>query len=244
MRRFALLCFCVAAGISGPAAAGGRTLNVSAAASLTDALQGIAKQYREPVVFNFGASSTLARQIEDGAPADVFISADALNMDRLARAGLIVAKSRINVVANTLAVVVPDDSTLKIREARDLIGHRIAIAQPDSVPAGIYARQYLRRNKVWDRLAPDMIPVENVRAALAAAESGDVDAAIVYKTDALISKKVKIAYEVSRASGPKIVYPAAILRDSAQKPRAQKFLDYLRSPAAREVFRRYGFLPP
>jgi molybdate transport system substrate-binding protein len=218
------------------------TIHVSAAASLTDALQEIASRYSDKVVFNFGASSILARQIEEGAPADVFISADELKMDDLQRRGLIVKKSRRSILSNALVVVVPSDSKLKITSAKDLLGHSIAIAEPSSVPAGIYAKEYLREERVWDRVAGKIVPTENVRGALAAVESGNVDAGIVYKTDALSSRAVKIAYEVK--GGPRISYPAAVVSDSREKRAAQRLLDYLQSKPARDVFRRYGFLLP
>ncbi len=226
------------------AGGGAATLHVSAAASLSDVLRDVAAQYDAPVVFNFGASSILARQIEEGAPADVFISADELKMDQLARRGLIETKSRVNMLSNTLVIVVPKDGAARITSAKDLIGHSVAIAQPDSVPAGIYAKQYLGRVGVWDRIAANVVPVENVRSALAAVESGNVDAGIVYKTDAMISRQVRIACEIPRAEGPKIAYPAAVVAESRQKAAAQRFIDYLRSARARAIFRRYGFLPP
>jgi molybdate transport system substrate-binding protein len=226
---------------------GGAPLRVSAAASLSDVLHEIATQYGQPVLFNFGASSMLARQIQEGAPADLFISADELKMDQLTQRGLVVKKSRVDILANTLVIVIPSDSALKIESAKDLADpsiRNVAVAEPQSVPAGIYAKEYLRRIKVWDRITYKLIPTDNVRSALAAVESGNVEAGIVYKTDALISHAVKIAYEIPRAEGPKIVYPAAVLADSTEKAAAQKFLDYLQSEPARAVFRRFGFLLP
>ncbi|HEX7418313.1 MAG TPA: molybdate ABC transporter substrate-binding protein [Thermoanaerobaculia bacterium] len=225
----------------------GAPLRVSAAASLTDVLHEIAAQYGQPVLFNFGASSMLARQIQEGAPADLFISADELKMDQLAQRGLVVKKSRVDILANTLVIVIPSDSALKIESAKDLADpsiRNVAVAEPQSVPAGIYAKEYLRKIKVWDRITYKLIPTDNVRSALAAVESGNVEAGIVYKTDALISHAVKIAYEIPRTEGPKIVYPAAVLADSTEKAAAQKFLDYLQSEPARAVFRRFGFLLP
>jgi molybdate transport system substrate-binding protein len=234
------LIFVVAEGVGAP-------LRVSAAASLTDVLHEIATQYGQPVLFNFGASSMLARQIQEGAPGDLFISADELKMDQLAQRGLIIKKSRVDILSNTLVIVIASDSTLKIESAKDLADpsiRNVAVAEPQSVPAGIYAKEYLRKIKVWDRITYKLIPTDNVRSALAAVESGNVEAGIVYKTDALISTAVKIAYEIPRAEGPKIVYPAAVLADSTEKAAAQKFLDYLQSEPARAVFRRFGFLLP
>lgn len=222
-------------------------VRVSAAASLTDVLRAVATQYGQPVLFNFGASSLLARQIQEGAPADVFISADELKMDQLAQGGLIVRKSRVDILSNTLVIVIPADSALTIQSAKDLADpsiRNVAVAEPQSVPAGIYAKEYLRRIKVWDRITYKLIPTDNVRSTLAAVESGNVEAGIVYKTDALISSAVKIAYEIPRGEGPRIVYPAAVLADSTEKVAAQKFLNYLETEAARAVFRRFGFLLP
>jgi molybdate transport system substrate-binding protein len=226
-------------------------LHVSAAASLTDVLREIGGQYQKDtgdgVLFNFGASSLLGRQIMEGAPADLFISADELKMDQLQQRGFIVNKSRRSILSNTLVIVVPSDSPLKINTPRDLADpaiRNVAVAEPQTVPAGIYAKEYLRKLKIWDRITYKLVPTDNVRGALAAVESGNVETGIVYKTDAMISRIVRIAYEVPRTEGPKISYPAAVLADSKQKAAAQRFLDYLQGPSARDTFRKYGFLLP
>jgi molybdate transport system substrate-binding protein len=246
VKRLAVtLALCIAV----PLAAHAATLHVSAAASLTDVLQEMApiyeKQTGDTLLFNLGASSMLARQIEEGAPADVFISADEAKMDQLQRQHLIVNASRRSILSNTLVIVVPTDSRLKITSAADLAGRTIrslALAEPSSVPAGIYAKQYLRKIGVWPKVVGKVIPTENVRSALAAVESGNADAGIVYATDALISKGVRVAYEVPKAEGPDISYPAAIVSDSKEKAAAQRFLDFLQSRAAAELFRKYRFL--
>jgi molybdate transport system substrate-binding protein len=142
---------------------------------------------------------------------------------------------------------VPSDSRLKINSARDLANpaiRNVAVPEPQTVPAGIYAKEYLRKLKVWDRIAGKIIPTDNVRGALAAIESGNVEAGIVYKTDALISRSVRIAYEVPRSEGPKISYSIAIVTDSKEKAAAQRFLDYLRGAFALQTFTKYGFLLP
>ena len=223
-------------------------INVAAAASLTEALKEIGaayqKQHPDKIVFNFGASSFLARQIEAGAPTDIFFSADAAKMDDLQKQGLVKTETRTNRLSGSLVIVVPSDSTLKISSARDLSNpqiKRIALGDFTVVPAGVYARQYLESQKLWKTLAPKIIPMDNVRADLAFVESGNVDAGIVYKTDAAISKKVQIAYEIPRDTGPKITYCLALLRDSKQ-PAAEKFLDYLNSPAATATFQKFGFI--
>lgn len=232
-----------------PLAVLGANVRVSAAASLTDVLQEIApiyeKQSGDALLFNFGASSTLARQIQEGAPADLFISADELKMDQLQQRGLIVKKSRRSILSNTLVIIVPSDSRLTIASPADLADpaiRNVAVAEPQSVPAGIYAKEYLRKLRIWDKIKYKIVPTDNVRAALAAVESENAETGIVYKTDALISRVVRIAYEVPLAEGPDISYPAAVLADSKQRAAAQRFLDYLQSPPAQELFRKYGFL--
>lgn len=222
---------------------------VFAAASLTDALKEIAASWEiaggESVVFNFAASSLLARQIREGAPADLFLSADEAQMDGLERAGLVVPGTRRSVLSNTLVAVVPKDSALRIASARDLAGkgvERLALAEPTSVPAGVYSKKFFERVGIWDELAPKVVPTENARATLAAVESGNVDAGIVYRTDAAISKHVRIAFEIPAAMGPAISYPFALVKGAPRETEARRFLAYLGSPAARAVFVRYGFL--
>ena len=222
-------------------------LTVFAAASLTDALEEIGAAYGKAgggkVALNLGASSTLARQIQEGAPADLFLSADEAKMDALEKKGLVLAGTRRSVLSNTLVIVVPRDAAAKIVAPQDLAGVRtLALAEPQSVPAGIYARRYLTRLGLWEKLAGKVVPTENVRAALAAVEAGNADAAIVYKTDAGISKKVRVAYEVPRAEGPKISYPFAVVAESKRKDAAKRFLAYLASKPALAVFRKYGFV--
>ena len=232
-----------------PLLALGADLRVSAAASLTDALQEIGpvyeKQSGHTILFNFGASSVLARQIQEGAPADLFISADEVKMDQIQQRGLIVRKSRRSILSNTLVIIVASDSRLRITSAADLINpaiRNLAVAEPQTVPAGIYAKEYLRKLRIWDKIKSKIVPTDNVRAALAAVESQNAETGIVYKTDALVSRVVRIAYEVPVAEGPDISYPAAVLADSKQQAAAQRFLDYLQSPPAQAVFRKYGFL--
>jgi molybdate transport system substrate-binding protein len=222
---------------------------VFAAASLTDALTEIEVHWEraggEKVVFNFAASSTLARQIREGAPADLLLSADEAQMDTLEKAGLLVPGTRRSVLSNRLVVVVPADSPLRLSAADDLVGaavRKIAIAEPAIVPAGVYAKEYLVRIGLWSALSSKIVPTENVRGALAAVESGNVDAGIVYKTDALISKGVRTAFEVPPAEGPAISYPFALVEGAPREAAARRFLEYLSSPTARQVFARHGFI--
>ncbi|HTR41969.1 MAG TPA: molybdate ABC transporter substrate-binding protein [Pseudomonadales bacterium] len=224
-------------------------LTVFAAASLTDSLKEIGADYQketgQKVIFNFEASSILARQIAEGAPADIFFSADETQMDYLAKKDLIDPATREDRLGNTLVVVVPQDSDLKIDSAQDLTRTNItklALGDPKAVPAGVYAKAWLTKYQAWDAVEPKVVPTENVRGALAAVASGNTDAGIVYKTDAAISKRVRIAYEVPVADGPDIRYPMAMLNASGQPEAAKKFLKYLNSDKAAEVFKKFGFV--
>jgi len=202
-------------------------VDVAAAASLQDVLRALAPLYEakthDKVVYNFGASNALARQIRAGAPADVFFSADVLTiMSAPTEVPIVIVGNRLKILGN-------------LRTA-----HRVAIANPNAVPAGVYARQYLERVGLWREVAPKVIPTENVRAALAAFEGGNVDAAIVYFTDA--PKLPGLVVEGKDA--PLINYPAAVVRGARHPAAARRFLAFLRSPEAMAVFKRFGFLPP
>jgi molybdate transport system substrate-binding protein len=226
-------------------ASGPQEISVYAAASLADVLTEIGKTWQSSSghrpVFNFGASSDLARQILAGAPADVFFSADAAQMGLAIRQGLVRAGDRTDLLSNTLVVIVPKESAARVAAAQDLASFgKIALADPEAVPAGVYARAWLEAKGVWSALEDRVVPTLHVRAALAAVESGNVDAGIVYKTDAARSTRARIALEVKPDEGPKIVYPLAPL--AAAKPAASSFVAYLQTPAAREVFVRHGFL--
>ena len=219
---------------------------VFAAASLTDALQEIApgfeKETGHRVAFSFGGSNDLARQIKAGAPADVFFSADKRQMEGLEASGLVRAQDRVDVLANTLVVVVPAASQAAVRRAQDLQPLvRIALADPQAVPAGVYARTWLESLGLWAALKDKVVPTLDVRAALAAVETGNADAGVVYRTDAAISKRVQVAFEVPRDQGPPIVYPLAPIATS-RKPATAAVVRYLTSEPARQVYRRFGFV--
>jgi molybdate transport system substrate-binding protein len=222
---------------------------VFAAASLTESLREIARDYesisRDKLVFNFGGSSTLARQIEEGAPADLFFSADEAQMDRLRAKGLVVEESLTNLLSNTLVIVVAAKEGAVVTSAQDLATpaiRRVALGNPQAVPIGVYARRFLQQEGLWAAVSPKVIATESVRAALAAVESGNADASIVYKTDALVSRKVKTAYELPASKTPAIRYPAAVVKDARNKNAAESFLRYLASPSSGTVFRRQGFV--
>ena len=222
---------------------------VFAAASLSEALKDIASDYQKEsgtkIVMNLGASSTLARQIVEGAPADVFFSADEAKMDALETKGLIIAETRRNRLSNSLVIIVSRDGSPKITGPKDLATERvgrIALADPAMVPAGVYAKKYLEQQNLWASVKTKVIATENVRGALAAVETGNVDAGIVYGTDAEISKNVKVAYEVPAKEGPQIRYPMAAVKGSKNQEAARKFLEYLASDGAGKTFQKYGFI--
>jgi molybdate transport system substrate-binding protein len=216
------------------------------AASLTDVLReaGTAFEARtgHKVMFNFGASNDLARQIQAGAPADVFFSADTPQMDVLEKAGLVKGEERVDVLSNALVIVVPASSTRALSSAADLLGcPRIALADPQAVPAGIYARTYLESLDLWGKIKDKVVPMLNVRAALAAVESEHADAAIVYRTDAAISPRVKVAFEVPADRGPRIVYPLASIVGS-KKAATAELRRFLTSPEALSIYAKQGFV--
>jgi len=226
-------------------AASADTVRIFAAASLTDALQAVGRLQASPrLVFQFGASNDLARQIRAGAPADLFFSADSRQMDALQSAGLIEAATRRDVLSNQLVVVVPTASPLSLSGPQDLARpeiRRIAIADPAAVPAGVYARAYLERLSLWSQLERRLIPTLDVRAALAAVGAGNADAGFVYRTDAALSERVRVLYEVPLDEGPRIVYPLAVLKGRLTTA-VGNVLDSLLSEAAREIFQKHGFI--
>jgi len=231
------------------AAGSAAEITVFAAASLMDGLKEIAalyeKESHDRVVLNLGASSTLARQIEEGAPADLFFSADERQMDRLEKQGLLVRGTRKKLLSNSLVVIVAAKDGASIGSAADLAKlRRIALGDPKAVPIGVYARAYLEKQGLWDRIEPKLVLTENVRAALAAVAAGNADASIVYKTDAAISRSVKISFEVPPSEGPPISYPVAVVKDSKQPEASRRLLDFLASPKALETFRKQGFIIP
>jgi molybdate transport system substrate-binding protein len=224
-------------------------IHVLAAASLTESLKEIAAGYEkrsgDKVVFNFGASSFLARQIEEGAPADIFFSADEAKMDGLVRKRLLVKETRKSRLSNSLVIIVAAEQGAAIEGPRDLATDkvkRLALAEPRTVPAGIYAKEYLQHLRLWPAVEAKVVPTENVRGALAAVEAGNAEAGIVYKTDAAISKKVKVAYEVPANGSPVISYPVALVKEAREPEAAGRFLKHLDSEEAVRVFERCGFV--
>jgi molybdate transport system substrate-binding protein len=236
--------------VSAPSAHGREKITVFAAASLTNALQDIDSSFDvktgNAIRESFASSSTLARQIEAGAPAQIFISADTKWMSYLAQKGLIAAQRIL--LSNALALVVPVDSPLAPRAVDRtvdwlrLLGTdgRLALGDPDHVPAGIYAKEALQHLGAWKELEPRLAPAEDVRGALALVERGEAPLGIVYATDARVSARVRIVGIFPAASHAPIVYPAAILK-GADSAGVQAYFHFLSGPEARAVFARCGF---
>jgi molybdate transport system substrate-binding protein len=226
-------------------------ITVFAAASLTNVLQqlgdGFTKQTSIPVRFSFAASSALARQIENGAPADVFFSADLEWMDYLQTRNLIQRDTRCDVLGNRLVLVAPADSKIELKIAprfplaKVLGTGRLATGDPDSVPVGRYAREALTTLGVWNDVADRMVRADSVRSALAFVDRGEAPLGIVYETDALIDKRVRVVDVFPANSHLPIIYPMALT--SAAKPNAARFVAYLRGPAGEAAFKAYGFTP-
>ncbi|WP_423803042.1 molybdate ABC transporter substrate-binding protein [Paenibacillus pseudetheri] len=221
---------------------------VSAAASLQDSLDKMALLYEKKhpdidLVFNYAASGTLQKQIEQGAPADLFFSAGDKQMNALVNAGL-VSDHKV-LLKNQLVLVVPSNSKASlntITQLTDKSFKKVAVGQPESVPAGQYAQQSLTAKKVWDTLQNKLVFAKDVRQVLSYVETGNVDAGFVYKTDALTSKKTKIALTVGPHVHKAINYPAGIVKDSKNQKEAKELYSYLQSKEASDIFASYGFL--
>ncbi|MBI1362191.1 MAG: molybdate ABC transporter substrate-binding protein [Alphaproteobacteria bacterium] len=256
MRRLRLVVCAVLAtlaGLAGAAAAVAqeKPVRVYAASSLTDALNQIGDLYAKhghprPVIV-YAASSTLARQIEQGAPADVFISADEAWMDYLETRKLIDPATRASTLANQLALVAPADRPFALAIGKDmdlkgaLKGGKLAMGDPDSVPAGKYGKAALETLGIWPGIASSVVRAENVRAALLFVERGEAAAGVVYLTDRIIAKdKVALVGVFPAESHPPISYPSAAV-SGGDRPAASSFLAFLDSPEARAVFTRLGF---
>ena len=225
------------------------TLNISAAASLTDALAEINTVYTTEhpwvtIIPNFGSSGTIQQQIENGAPCDVFVSAATAQMDNLEKKGLLWEGTRRNLLINSLVLIVPAQSKLDIRGFSSLTAEnvkRIAVGDPASVPAGAYARQAFELLGLAAAVQPKLVLGGNVRQVLTYVETGDADAGVVFVTDALSTNKVSIIASAPEEINAKIAYPVAIIKSSKNPPAAGDYIDFLLSTAGRTVFEKYGF---
>ncbi|UUZ82780.1 molybdate ABC transporter substrate-binding protein [Paenibacillus sp. P26] len=224
-------------------------LTVSAAASMTDALKDIQKAYetKNPNIklnFNFGASGALQQQIEQGAPADLFLSAAVKNMKALVDKQLIDTNQQKKPLTNELVAVVASDGKMAIGRMEDLSQadvKKIAVGIPESVPAGGYAKEALTNVKLWDALQPKLVQAKDVRQVLQYVETGNADVGFVYKTDALTSSKVKVAFAVDSKTYTPVEYPIGIVKATKHSKEAADFYAYLQSRPALDVFVQYGF---
>ncbi len=224
---------------------------VFSAASTTNAVSDIGKlfagQKMGEVLPSFASSSTLAKQIENGAPANVYISANKKWMDYLEEKKMIDANSRFDLLGNRIVLIAPADSEIDkvaIGAGIDLAGllrdGRLAMGDPDHVPAGIYGKQALEKLNAWESIKDKVARAKDVRAALALVERGEALLGVVYATDAAITDKVKVVGVFPEDSHPPIVYPAALVA-GGETPAAKTFLDFLKTPEAKNVFEKYGF---
>lgn len=223
-------------------------VRVYAASSMTNALNALIGDYQEDhdvrIVPIYGGSSSLARQIEQGAPADIYISANSLWVERLVKTGVAKSQAVTDFARNQLVVIAPiaSDVALDPLQAdswqRALNGQRLAIGQPNAVPAGIYAKQALESLGAWTVVSRSLAPTNNVRTALTLVERGETPLGIVYKTDAQVSEKVKVLYQFDSATHQPIRYPVVTL---SQGSAAKQFSNYLQSDTAQKTLRQYGF---
>lgn len=247
----AAVIFLLAAVLAGCGGTGGTAetqITVSVAASLQDALGEIQKIYavKKPkvkVTINFASSGSLQRQIEQGAPVDLFLSAGSKQMDELESKDLIIKESRTDILSNDLVLITSkDNNTVKSFQDLSNPGVKIiGIGAPESVPAGKYAKEALTFMKLWDTLTPKLVQAKDVRQVLAYVETGNAEAGLVYGSDANISDKVKIAAVAPADSHMPIVYPAAIIAAAKNKTAAEEFLNFLQTEEAARVFVKYGF---
>jgi molybdate transport system substrate-binding protein len=245
--RRALAASLLAALAVGPHPAAAQPLTVSAASSVADVVAEAGRAWAAAggagVQVNAAGSNVLARQIAAGAPVDVFLSADRAQMQVAERSGRLAPGSVRDLLANTLVVVVPAGASPAALRPQDLAAPRIAriaMGNPDSVPAGVYARQWLESAGLWAAVSGKVVPVLSVRAALAAVRAGRADAGIVFGTDARTTPDVPVAYTVPAADAPPIRYPVAVVRGRREAD-ATRFVEFLFTPAAREILTRAGF---
>ena len=223
-------------------------LLVSAAASLRESLQEIQLLYPPNkqninLTYNFGASGALQQQIENGAPADIFVSAAQKQMDALESKNLILNDTRRNLLTNRLVLIVPKNSSsiTDFTQLTDSNVKKIAIGEPKSVPVGQYAEEVFTKLGILEQVRPKLVLGNNVRQVLAAVESGNVDAGVVYTTDAKTSNQVKVVATAAENLHSKIVYPVAVLKTSKNASAAREYVEFLSNNQAKNVFDKYGF---
>jgi molybdate transport system substrate-binding protein len=248
---FSLLFSIVLKSINPPIALAQTNTNIliSAAASLTDSLEEIKIEFEKAnplikITYNFGASGSLQQQIEQGAPVDIFISAAARQMDALVEKGLIDESTLQNLLTNSLVLIIPSNSTLKITDFTSLTNSdvkKISVGEPRSVPVGQYTEEVFTNLGIMAQVKPKLVYANTVRNVLAAVETGNVDAGVVFTTDAQITDKVKVVVTADSNLHSPIVYPMAVLNNSKNPEAAKTFTQYLTSDSAKTIFKKYGF---
>ncbi len=225
-------------------------LTVFAAMSLSDALTEIGDQFtkanKTSVYYNLAASTTLQRQIEKGASADVYISASPIQVETLKTLNLVEGNSQNDLLKNRLVIVTHQEREIeldKVGQLLDPIISRIAIGQPEIVPAGTYAKEAISHFGLWDKLQPKLIYGLDVRSTLAYLTVGNVDLAIVYETDTNVSDEVKVIYRFNEETHSPIVYPVVTLKNSKRKQTAERYITFLKTQQATEIFKKHGFIP-
>ncbi|MFC0235755.1 molybdate ABC transporter substrate-binding protein [Fictibacillus phosphorivorans] len=222
-------------------------LTISAAASLQDVLNKIAIQYEKEnpnvsITYNFGGSGALQQQISNGAPVDLFFSAAEDKFDQLVKEGLIEKRLGTDLVGNELVLVVRKDSSLNIKRFEDLIKvEKMAIGTPETVPAGQYATETLGNLGLIKEVEKKMVYAKDVRQVLTYVETGNVDAGIVYKTDAMISSKVKVAAVAKEDTHSPIIYPVGVIKETSHRKEAEQFYKYLQKEGTLNTFEKFGF---
>ena len=224
------------------------TLTVSVASSVQDVMKVIQPLFQKEnpkidIIYNFGSSGSLQQQIEQGAPVDVFISAAPKQMNALQQQELLLTETRKNLLENSVVLVTPKDETETVTFETLVTTNldKVALGDPSSVPAGQYGKEVLTSLKAYDKLTPKLVFGKDVRQVLFYVETGNVDAGIVYRTDAKISDKVKVVAKAPQGSHSPIVYPIAVIKDSKHPDEAKEFVDFLLSEKAAQVFEEYGF---
>ncbi len=224
-------------------------LLVSAAASLTDVAKDLTELYKKEkpnvnIKFTFGSSGALQTQIEEGAPSDIFISAALKQMTALEKKGLLLEGSKKDLLVNKVVLILPKDSKIKLTKFQDAASDsvsKIALGEPDSVPVGQYAKEIFTTLGIWEKVKGKAVFGSDVRQVLTWVESGDADCGVVYKTDAISSDKIKVSCEAPKDSHKPVIYPVAVIKNSKNQEEAGKFIDFLTTAQAADVFKKYGF---
>lgn len=226
-------------------------LTISAAASLKDVMGEIEKVYETDykemkLTLNYGGSGSLQQQIENGAPVDIFISAALKQVESLDKKNLLYPNSQINLLKNDVVLIIPKNSKANIKDFFGLGDEKIkkiGIGEPKSVPVGQYSMEIFKKLDIQKMIESKLIYAKDVRAVLTWVETENVDAGIVYKTDAVLSEKIKIIGNAPKDSHSPVIYPAAIIKDSKSIPEAKKFIEFLKGKKAKDIFVKYGFTP-